>query len=118
MSCFHIKEGCIDIPTAYSNLLSSDANIESSSSEQGQDLRVFRKDDVVGLGMLIFVTDGSLQSKAKFEIVREFFMNLLGFKNDHIVLLDKKEVDTDNVNGVKLKPESVSKLSKLVEDFY
>ncbi len=87
--CFHITEGSIDIPTSFSQVISSDANFESITSDMAQELRIFRKDNVVANRMMIFVADGSPESDNRFEITKAFFMSELGFNDSEIIKIQR-----------------------------
>lgn len=117
-ACFHIKEGSIDIPASFSQVISSDANFESITSDMAQELRLFRKDNVVANRMLIFVADGSPLSDTKFEITKDFFREELGFHETEMIKIQRSQVHPEAEVKVDLDDETKEKLTSLVEYIY
>ena len=83
-----------------------------------QELRLFRKDNVVANRMLIFVADGSALSDAKFEITKSFFFQELGFHDSEVIKILRSQVNPEGEVKVALDDETKGKLTSLVEYIY
>jgi hypothetical protein len=105
-ACFDVKTGSVDIPSSFSDVISADANLESITSDLSQELRISRKDNVVGSRFLIFVSTPSSASDEKFQIILDFFTETLGFMKSDIVRLAPANFS----EGVQLDDDSKAKI--------
>lgn len=72
---FHIEEGTIKIPEAFSKVISNDANFESVTSNLAQELCIQRQDIIVGHKLLIFAVSIECtpeMKKSRF-LIQQFF---------------------------------------------
>jgi hypothetical protein len=105
-ACFDVKTGSVDIPSSFSDVISADANLESITSDLSQELRISRKDNVVGSRFLIFVSTPSSASNEKFQIILDFFTETLGFMKSDIARLTPANFS----EGVQLDDDSKAKI--------
>ena len=99
MSQFDVTNGSIDIPLAFNSIISTDAKVETTTSNLSQELRLFRQDDVVGSKMLIFATkpgNTTDEDQERLTFVQSFFKRNLGFKDEEIVVVPLVLRDIEN----------------------
>lgn len=72
---FEPEEGYIDIPSAFSKVISDDANFESVSSNLAQELRLYRQNETVGKKLVVCALKDTLneQNEAIIKIAFDFF---------------------------------------------
>ena len=108
MNQFDVTNGSIDIPLAFNNIISTDAKIETTTSNLSQELRLFRQDDVVGSKMLIFATSPGKMTDEKQErltFVQSFFKRKLGFKDEEIVVVPLVLHEIENSSDLILRAD-------------
>jgi len=89
---YDITDNYIDIPNVYNQAKPTDCNFEIATSNLGQQLRLYRTNDVVGPKVLFYAYDRKQDAKMVEirKLITDFFKQQLGFSDKSIIMIEKK----------------------------